>query len=131
VTIAAPQSPPPLAPVPLANTDPLPGKRPSTPAATGTIDPKALETFLNARFPLVRACYERRLKVDPLLEGTVDLRITLSTSGRVAHIGVNRDTLKDAPMLDCVKATIRSWKFPPPTRGRVVFDKPFEFRRRS
>ena len=96
----------------------------------GKIDTRQIKVFINSRFSQVRACYERRLKLNPMLEGTLDLRIAISSAGKVTGIGVNKDTVGDSTMTSCVKNTIRKWKFPAPEGGRAVFDKPFKFKKK-
>ncbi len=97
----------------------------------GTIDAAEVNKFLKARFSQVKLCYERRLKVNPLLEGKLDLNINVATSGRVTAVGVNRDTMRDVAMLQCVKKTVRRWSFPKPQGGRVVIGKTFTFKKKS
>lgn len=94
---------------------------------TGTIDAKAANRLMNSNFSQVKACYERRLKVNPLLEGVLDLNIGVSMKGKVTSVATNRDTVRDAEMLGCVKKVIRSWKFPKPEGGRVVVAKTYKF----
>ena len=96
----------------------------------GKIDARQVKVFINSRVSQVRACYERRLKLNPMLEGTLDLRIALSSAGKVTGIGVNKDTVGDSYMTSCVKSTIKKWKFPAPEGGRAVFDKPFKFKKK-
>ncbi|MDD5309295.1 MAG: AgmX/PglI C-terminal domain-containing protein [Deltaproteobacteria bacterium] len=94
----------------------------------GTIDAKAVETFINGRFSVLRACYENRLKVNPLLQGKLDLSIGVSSQGRVTSVSAEEDHLRDPIMLQCVKSTIRGWAFPKPEGGRVVIGKTFNFK---
>lgn len=96
----------------------------------GSIDPKEVNSFMNARFGQVKACYERRLKMNSLLEGKLDLNIDISPVGKVTAVTVNRDTLRDSQMLDCVKRAIRSWDFPKPKGGRVIIGKTFNFKKK-
>ena len=97
----------------------------------GTIDTAAVNSFMSARFEQVRACYERRLKMNPLLEGDVDLNISIATTGKVTGIAVTADTVRDGEMLDCVRRTIRGWTFPKPEGGRAVVAKNFKFKKKS
>jgi hypothetical protein len=97
----------------------------------GTIDTAAVNQFVNARFSQVRACYERRLKMNPFLEGDLDLSISIASSGKPTAIAVNADSIRDAQILDCVRRTIRGWTFPKPTGGRAVIAKNFKFKRKS
>ena len=104
---------------------------PPEPMATGTIDAKELSRFVNSKFYSVKSCYERRLKKNPMLEGVVDLRITVLPSGRVGPIYVNSDSVGDSAMLSCVKSTVKKWRFPKPSGGKIIFDKPFNFKRKT
>ena len=96
----------------------------------GKIDAKQVNSFINARFSQVKACYERRLKVNSFLEGKLDLNIGILASGKVNAISVNRDTVRDTQMLACVKNTILGWQFPKPEGGRVVIAKTFNFKKK-
>ena len=97
----------------------------------GTIDPKEVRRFMNARFGQVKACYENRLKKNTFLEGKLDLNIGIATSGKVTSITVNKNTVRDEPMLVCVKRTIRGWDFPKPTGGHVIIAKTFSFKKKN
>ena len=69
--------------------------------------------------------------MNTLLEGKVDVNININERGRVNWITVNRDTVKDGEMLDCVKKTVRSWQFPEPEGGSVVVAKTFTFKKKG
>ena len=97
----------------------------------GTIDPKKVTSFMNARFSQVKQCYEHRLKTKPFLEGKLDLNINISPSGKVTAITVNRDSVRDAEMLGCVKRTIQGWQFPEPDGGRVIIAKAYSFKKKD
>ena len=97
----------------------------------GSINTQEVNRFMNARYGQVKACYERRLKVNSFLEGKLDLNIDVSSVGRVTDISVNSDTLGDTQMLSCVKTAIRSWEFPKPKGGRVIIGKAFSFKKKG
>lgn len=109
----------------------LKGSRGGKSDRTGTIDAGEVNGFINARFAQVKACYERRLKHDPMLEGKLDLNIAISVHGEVKSVGVNRDTLRDSQMLECVVQTIKKWSFPKPVGGGVTIGKTFNFKKTS
>jgi hypothetical protein len=96
----------------------------------GKIDGKAVNRYINTRFSQVRTCYERRLKINPLLEGKVDLNITINTKGKASSISVNKDTVRDPQMMSCIKGVIRGWQFPKPEGGKVVIAKQFTFKKK-
>ena len=110
---------------------PAPSKKKEFVAAVGKIDSKVVNVYINNHFGQVKACYERRLKVDSFLEGKLDLNIGISTSGKVSTVTVNSDTVRDAQMLSCVKTVIRGWEFPKPEGGRVVIAKTFNFKKKD
>jgi len=97
----------------------------------GTVDAAAVNKYIADHFGQVRACYERRLKMNPLLRGDLDLSISISSAGKATSIGVSSDTVRDREMLDCVKRTIRTWSFPKPEGGRAVIAKNFKFKPKS
>lgn len=97
----------------------------------GTIDPNVVSKFMNARFGQVKACYENRLKKNAFLEGKLDLNIGVLSTGKVKSVSVNNDTVRDQPMLACVKRTISGWDFPAPTGGQVVIAKTFNFKKKG
>jgi hypothetical protein len=96
----------------------------------GTIDVKAVDRYINTRFGQVRQCYERRLKINPLLEGKVDLKIGINTKGKASSISVNKDTVRDPQMITCIKGVIRSWQLPKPEGGKVIVAKQFKFKKK-
>ncbi len=97
----------------------------------GSIDTKQVNRYMNSHFSEVKACYERRLKVNSFLEGKLDLNINVASTGKVTGISVNKDTVRDQEMLACVKRTIRRWQFPKPNGGRVIIGKTFNFKKKS
>jgi len=105
-------------------------RRSTRPEKMGKIDGKVVNKFINARFGQVRNCYERRLKKNAMLEGSLDLNINVSSKGKVTSIGVNKNTVGDDLMLQCVKKVIRHWEFPKPDGGRVVIGKSFKFKKK-
>lgn len=116
---------------PADNGDKKNKKKQMVEGATGTIDTKAVNSIINNNFSQVKACYERRLKMNSFLEGKLDLNIVVSTSGKVVAVTVNSDSVRDAEMLSCVKNTIRSWEFPKPEGGRVIIGKTFNFKKKD
>ncbi len=106
-------------------------KRPSRSRPVGSIDKKAVNRYMNSHFAEVKACYEHQLKKNSFLEGKLDLNIDVSLAGRVTGITVNKDSVRSAAMLACVRRIIRRWKFPKPTGGHVIIAKTFNFKKKS
>jgi len=106
-------------------------KRTHKSRSVGSIDKKAVNRYMNSHFAEVKACYEHQLKKNSFLEGKLDLNIDVSVGGKVTGITINKDTVRSAPMLACVRRTIRRWKFPKPTGGHVIIAKTFNFKKKS
>ncbi|MCU0663180.1 MAG: AgmX/PglI C-terminal domain-containing protein [Myxococcota bacterium] len=96
---------------------------------SGKIDPKVVKGFFRMHEAELKACYERRLKNNPMLEGKLDLNMVVHSTGKVGTISRNQDTVRDEVMFDCVKRTIRGWEFPKPEGGQVVIAKTFNFKK--
>lgn len=120
--------------LPQLDTGPEPPPDKPEPAAkterTGTIDPQTVKNFFRTHEGAVKACYERRLKINPMLEGKIDLNIVVHSSGKVGAITRNADSVRDTEMFDCIRRTIRGWKFPQPEGGQVVIAKTFNFKKK-
>ena len=89
-------------------------------------DPSLVARAIRDHMAAVRACYERALKRHPEIGGRLVLRFTLTPAGTIASVEVDEDTLNDAEVTACVKAAMKSWRFPaPPRKVEVTF--PFVF----
>ena len=109
-----------------------PGKQPGNKEREqGTIDARAVSSFINARFGQVKACYEHRLKTNSFLEGKLDLNIEINLQGKASGISINKDTVGDPEMVNCIKGVIRGWQFPKPVGGRVTIAKTFNFKKKN
>ena len=73
----------------------------------------------------VQACYERRLKDDNLLQGSMTVLITIGTAGSVSDVSIS-GTLRDRQVYSCVKRVAKNWKFPKPQGGCVQTAIPFQ-----
>ena len=94
---------------------------------TGTIDPKKARSYIKNNTSRVRQCYEKELKVNNLLMGTVKTSILVNTDGSVANIKFLSDTVRSSPLKQCMKKEILSWNFPKPEGGRAEVQFPFRF----
>jgi len=90
--------------------------------------PAEIHEVFRSRAVQIQACYERRLKNDPTLEGQLTLRVEVDKSGHVARATLDTDTLSDPSVGQCALATVRRWQFPGGTESELVY--PFQFRPR-
>ena len=91
----------------------------------GTLEASEIRKVINgpARRQ-VRACYERRLREDNLLQGSMNLLLTIDESGSVSAVDAS-GSLQDQRVYSCVKRVARTWKFPAPQGGCVRTSVPF------
>lgn len=93
----------------------------------GEIDAANVRGVVAKFRPQVRTCYERRLKVNSILQGSMKLRVKVGANGSVVATQVG-GSLRDPEVFSCVRELARQWKFPAPGRGDcVVIDIPFNF----
>jgi hypothetical protein len=93
----------------------------------GDLARSALQSVIDNNRAQVRNCYERRLKVNNVLQGDLKLKIKVGANGQIAAAAV-AGTLKDNEVFGCVRALAQKWTFPPPTGGGcAVVQVPFQF----
>jgi TonB family protein len=82
---------------------------------------------INEQRPQVRACYERRLKVNNILQGDLRVKLKVGANGKVVTANVS-GSLNDAEVNSCVRKLATSWSFAPPSGGTcAVVQVPFQF----
>jgi hypothetical protein len=87
----------------------------------------AIEEMVRQRARQIRTCYERSLKRDPSLQGTISLSLRVGGSGRVTQAQVESSTLDSAPeVAACLMHEARTWRFTTGRNATVVY--PFAFR---
>lgn len=88
--------------------------------------PVEIESMVRLRAAQIRACYERRLKRDPSLAGTVSLRLRVGEAGQVSRVSVEESTLPDPLVGECLRREAAGWSFTVGRNATVVY--PFVFR---
>lgn len=73
----------------------------------------------------VQTCYERRLKDDNLLQGSMTVLLTIGGDGSVKAVSA-QGSLNDGQVYSCVKRVAKTWKFPKPRGGCVRTSVPFQ-----
>ncbi len=100
-------------------------KRIAAPVCKGTLDASSIRRVIDGQpRQQVRACYERRLKENNLLQGTMSVLVTIDKFGGVSDVTA-RGSLNDKNVFSCVRKVARQWKFPPPEGGCVQTSIPF------
>jgi hypothetical protein len=93
----------------------------------GTIEPRRVVAFMRGKMPRLRQCYERRLRQNNMLRGTLVPQIRIHPSGSVMNVSFSQDTLHDRDVRNCVARLLRSWQFPLPEGGAVTVANPLRF----
>ena len=75
----------------------------------------------------IRSCYERALRNDNQLQGSVELEVRIANDGKVSNTRV-RGSLRDPEVSKCVQNLARNWVFHSPSGGScAVFKAPYNF----
>ncbi len=109
-------------------------RRPTHPRPTGSWDECSGEiqtaqarTVVGEYNAQIRSCYERRLKANPLLQGTMMLAVRVASDGHVEGVQVT-GTLHDRDVFSCVRGIANRMRFPPPGgRDCAVVQVPYTF----
>jgi hypothetical protein len=92
----------------------------------GTINAAQVSAIIKgAPSKQVQTCYERGLKTNNLLQGSMEVELTIGVSGAVRAVSVG-GTLQDRQVYSCVKRVAKTWQFPRPTNGCVRINAPFQ-----
>ncbi len=92
---------------------------------SGNIPVAAIRRIISQERRQVRNCYERRLKVNNTLQGSVNVRVRVGARGNVSAVRVG-GSLRDRQVFACVRGLANQWSFPAPTGGRcAVIAAPF------
>jgi len=93
----------------------------------GDLSISALQAVIDNNRAQVRSCYERRLKVNNVLQGDLKLKLKVSSTGQIAAAQVG-GSIKDNEVFSCVRSQALRWSFPPPSGGNcAVVQVPFQF----
>jgi outer membrane biosynthesis protein TonB len=111
-----------------------PAAKPSRPSQSGPENWECFGTLAVAELRAVikgqpskqvQTCYERRLKDNNLLQGSMKVLLTIGSDGGVKAVSVG-GTLNDHQVYTCVKRVAKTWKFPNPQGGCVRTEVPFQ-----
>jgi hypothetical protein len=98
------------------------------PRDDGKIDVAGVKRVLRRHFSELQSCYERALKADPALGGTVTLTIRIGEGGEPTLTRARSSELKSETTLNCMERASKRWSFPEPTGGTVLINKPYTFK---
>lgn len=99
---------------------------PSDWVCNGTLQAAQLSAVIRGQpSKQVQTCYERALKDNNLLQGSMKVLLTIGATGSVRAVSVS-GTLNDQQVYNCVKRVAKTWKFPKPDNGCVRTEVPFQ-----
>lgn len=78
----------------------------------------------------MRACYETGLKKNPGLGGQVTMNFEINGAGDLNFAKVQKTSLDNAEVENCISQKMMTWKFPKP-RGGVAVKVSYPFVLRS
>lgn len=93
---------------------------------SGDIDAAGAATAMREHQLQFRNCYERRLKVNQTLSGSIQLQVRVGRDGAVTGVRTG-GSLRDPQVLSCVRTIAQRIRFPRPTGGCAVVGQPFDF----
>ncbi len=102
-------------------------KRPSETFGTGVLDSEEIAKVVRRRKTAIKSCYERQLKRNPKLEGSVKVQFTIEQSGRVGKATILQNSTGDGALGTCITNSIMRWRFRKPDGGSVTVAYPFVF----
>lgn len=91
------------------------------------VDRQKLNAYLRARQAAVMSCYQRELRRNPSLAGTVKVRFAISPAGRAIDLELEETLAGGAAVGSCVKTVVRGWVFPFKPEEAVQVAIPFLF----
>lgn len=94
---------------------------------SGELAMPAISKIMRDNQSQIRNCYERRLKVNNVLQGDLNLKVKVGANGSVVSSAVS-GSLRDNEVYSCVRAIADKWTFPVPEGGAcAVVQVPFRF----
>jgi hypothetical protein len=109
-----------------------PPRQPRLPAVgswdcSGEIDRAALQRVVDEYRPQIQTCYERRLKAQPFLQGSMSLQLRIAQNGAVDAVQVG-GSLRDREVFACVRNVAQRMRFAQVSGGNcAVVSVPFAF----
>ncbi len=98
-------------------------------AKRDTLSRADIKRVIHSRYTMIKYCYERYLKRNPTLAGTVTLNFKVDPSGKVVQARVKQSTIQDPAVGQCIVGVARRWRFPETTSGSgATISYPFIFK---
>lgn len=86
----------------------------------GALDRSVIDAYIRRNLAKVLWCYENGLKKNPGIAGRVVINFVISANGDVVSSKVQKTTLGNAEIENCIAEHIKKIKFPKPKGGGIV-----------
>ena len=94
----------------------------------GILSRKEIADVINNNIHKISYCYEKRLIHDSSLRGKLVFEWSIAKTGYVSSVSTKFSSMKSIQVVNCVKNTIKGFKFPKPRgQGAVIVSYPFIF----
>lgn len=93
----------------------------------GRLPPEVIQRIVRQNFGRFRLCYEKGLQSNPNLQGQITVAFVIGRDGALGNSSVQRSTLPDLEVNECVKRAFLTLAFPPPDGGVVRVSYPISF----
>ena len=88
-----------------------------------TAAPEEVQQVVGGRRRQIAACYQRVLKRDPSLAGTVTLELRIGPAGQVLSTKVDADTLSETQVTECLRQEAKGWMFESARNSTYAIEK--------
>ncbi|UJR84699.1 Hypothetical protein I5071_67780 [Sandaracinus amylolyticus] len=95
---------------------------------SSSFDVRLLHRMIETRQAALRACYERELRDDPALQGTVDVEVRVLGSGSL-EVRELHSSIADPDVGACVERVLSGFRFNPGPRTPASYALRFAFER--
>ncbi|MCC6157400.1 MAG: TonB family protein [Deltaproteobacteria bacterium] len=85
--------------------------------SSGSLDASSVSAQIRKYTGGVRNCYERQLKIDPSLSGSVRVSFSIGGDGSVQGCSVTSSSIASSEVGSCVCSRIERWRFEPSADG--------------
>ena len=95
----------------------------------GALDRKTINEVIKNNSDTYLRCYNDQLKKDPVLGGRVVVNFIISKTGTVSSAQINRSTINNEELHNCITEATKRFQFPKPKGGGIVIvNYPFVFK---
>jgi TonB family protein len=93
----------------------------------GCVDRSLIAQVVQRNLPQIRYCYQKALQREPGLAGKMTVRFAIDDDGAVTMSSVQRSSMGNAEVEQCVASRVEKMRFPAFNKGTIVVNYPFAF----